>query len=75
MGLRDYEKLIKRLEDENKRVDVSDAQKEVNLHRIRWIRLVNRPKSPGTPYVRLNVVEEKLKDPDFQCAPHFLMKK
>lgn len=70
----DYEKLIKRLEDENKRVDVSDAQKEVNLHRIKWIKLVNRPKPPVTPYVRLNMAEEKLKNPDFQLNVNTLLR-
>ncbi|MEH7023636.1 hypothetical protein [Priestia megaterium] len=71
----DYEKLIKRLEDENTRVDVTDAQKEVNKHRIKWIRMVNRPKPPVTPYIRFNLVEEKLKNPDFQWSPNSLMGK
>lgn len=75
MAMMDYEKLIEKLEDENKRVDISPAQKEVNLHRINWIKLVNRPKPPvDQPYTPLNPIVEKIKNSNFQLNPNALLR-
>lgn len=71
----DYEKVIRALEDENKRVDTTEWQRSANLHRIKWIRLMNRPKQPVEPYVRLDVVSERLRDPDFRCTPESILQK
>lgn len=74
VSMMNYEKVIKVLEDENNRVDVTEWQRSANLHRIQWIRLMNRPKQPAEPYVRLDIVSERLKDPNFTCRPNSLLK-
>ncbi|MFJ7832606.1 hypothetical protein ACIQXU_20750 [Peribacillus sp. NPDC097284] len=66
----DYEKVIKALEDENNRGNVTEWQRSANLHRIQWIRMMNIPKTPETPYVRIDAVRERLKDNDYTCAPN-----
>lgn len=69
----DYKKLIERLENENERVDVSEGQREANLHRIKLIKLMNQPKPPQTPYVRLDPISERLNDGNFRCTPSSML--
>lgn len=69
----DYKKLIERLEKENERVDTTEGQREANLHRIKWIMMLNEPKHPETPYVRLDVIREGLKDKNFRCTPSSML--
>lgn len=71
----DYQKMIKKLEEENERFDTSEGQREANLHRIKQLKWLNRPKSPETPYVRLDPVSERLRDPDFRCTPSSLLQR
>lgn len=75
VNMMDYEKVIRALEDENKRVDTTEWQRSANLHRIQWIRLMNRPKQPAEPYVSLDLVSERLKNPEFTCRPNSLLQK
>jgi hypothetical protein len=69
----DYEALIKKLEDESNRVDCTDAQREANKWRINYLKLVNRPKTPETPYKPLDPVSERLRDKDYTMAPNRLL--
>ncbi|MEH6946217.1 hypothetical protein V7068_03950 [Bacillus sp. JJ634] len=69
-----YETLIKRLEDENSRVDTTKAQKEANQWRIRYLQMTNRPKkSSETPYVRIDAVRNALTKPGYTCAPNRIL--
>ncbi|SSS88045.1 Uncharacterised protein [Acinetobacter baumannii] len=67
--------LIQKLLAQNKLPDTTEAQRSANLHRIQWIGLMNRPKQPAEPYVRLDVVSERLRDPNFTCAPESILQK
>lgn len=69
----DYEQLIKRLEEENSRVDTKEAQREANEWRIKYIKMFNRPKSPDAPYVLLDAVRNALATPGYTCAPNRLL--
>lgn len=71
----DYEQVIKKLEDENERPNITEAQKEVNEWRIKYIKLMNRPKTVDEPYTYKNPVVEALKDPNFTCAPNLILGK
>lgn len=71
--MKDYEKMIKKLEEENERFDTTESQREANKWRIKQLKLFNQPKHPQTPYVRLDVVSESLKDKDFRCTPNKLL--
>ncbi|WP_142752809.1 hypothetical protein [Priestia megaterium] len=67
--------MIKKLEDDNDRPDITVAQKEVNEWRIKYIKLMNRPKAVDEPYTYKNPVVEALKDPKFTCAPNLILGK
>lgn len=71
----DAEQFIKRLEAQNELPDTTEAQREANAYRIRHIELINRPKTPKEPYVRLDPVFERLKDPNFTCTPNRLLQR
>ena len=72
----DAEQFIKRLEAQNKLPDTTEAQREANAYRIKYIKLINRPnKTPKEPYVRLDPVSERLKDPNFTCTPSSLLQR
>ncbi|QKE76214.1 hypothetical protein HPK19_25735 (plasmid) [Arthrobacter citreus] len=69
----DYNQLIQKLEDENNRVDTSEGQREANAFRIKYIKLINRPKQPNAPYVRLNPVQDRLDDKEYRLTPNGLL--
>jgi hypothetical protein len=71
----DYQKMIKKLEEENERFDTTEGQRDANKWRIHQLKLLNRPKSPETPYVRLDPISESLRDPDFRCTPSSLLQR
>ncbi|MGN7398065.1 hypothetical protein [Peribacillus frigoritolerans] len=71
----DVEQFIKRLEAQNKLPDTTEAQREANAYRIKCIKLINRPKTPEEPYVRLDPVSERLKDPNFTCTLSSLLQR
>jgi hypothetical protein len=70
----DYLKMIKKLEEENERFDTTEWQREANIWRIKYLKLVNRPKSPETSYIRLDPVSERLKDENYSCAPGAILR-
>lgn len=69
----DYEKYIERLKDENTRIDVTDAQREANEWRIKIIKLMNRTPSPDSPYVRLDPITERIRNPQYRNTPNMLL--
>lgn len=71
----DYQKMIKKLEKENEQFDTTEGQREANVWRIKWIKMLNEPKPPETPYVRLDPILESLNDPNFTCTPNCLLQR
>ena len=69
----DAEQFIKRLEAQNELPDTTPWQREANDFRIKYIKLINRPKPVVTPYVRLDPVSERLRDSNFRCTPSSLL--
>lgn len=71
----DYQKMIKKLEEEEERFDTTDSQRDANKWRIKWIKMLNEPKPPETPYIRLDPILESLNDPNFTCTPNRLLQR
>ncbi|WP_264737343.1 hypothetical protein [Cytobacillus firmus] len=44
-----YDEKIKRLEEENEQFDTSEGQREANMWRIKYIKLMDRPKVSNRP--------------------------
>jgi hypothetical protein len=67
------EKMIKKLKDENERFDTLESQREANEWRIKYLKMMSKPKGPVTPYIRLNPISERLLNEQYSCTPNKLL--
>ncbi|WP_285765892.1 hypothetical protein [Peribacillus sp. SI8-4] len=66
----DYKQVIKKLEDENSRINTSEGQKEANEFRIKWIKELHEEKPPYTPSKFTDIVMERMFDRSYSCTPN-----
>lgn len=69
-----YKEMVARLEYENALIDTTDAQREVNTWRIKWLEALHRDKPAYEPTNSTDVILEVLKQPGFRFSPNFLLK-
>jgi hypothetical protein len=56
----DYEKIIKRLEQQNMNPDTTAAQKEANNFRVQWLKKLHREKPSVTKTTFYDPIQERL---------------
>jgi hypothetical protein len=69
----DFKDFIKRLENENNRADTTEAQRECNIWRMRWLKMMNSSKPKDTSYKRLDPISMRLENETYTVAPNRLL--
>ncbi|NSL68293.1 hypothetical protein [Bacillus toyonensis] len=69
----DYLTMIRKLEVANENPDISEAQKEANEFRIKWLKGIHRDKPVCTSSESTDVIWQRIMHPNYSCAPNRML--
>lgn len=64
-----YEDIIRKLKEENERIDTTDSQRQANEWRLKFLEQINREKVFSESTKSTDVIFERLKDPSYRFTP------